>query len=744
MKRITGFIILTFMLASSAFAQETAKINLVDKITGEPLPYANLCFENKAKNSQTFQISDTKGTASEEINGQTVVAISMLGFKTLVDTIERGGTYSYRLEPTVFDMDEVVVTAQITPKKVDNSIYKVNVISNIDIKEKAAYNLSDLLSGKLNFRITQDNILGSGLTLNGLKGEHVKILIDGVPVIGRMNGNIDLGQLNLNNVDHIEIVEGPMSVQYGSNALGGAINIITRENTRNNLTASLKTYYETVGVYNADGGFNINKGKSSVNLNAGRNFFSGYPKIEGIRTSLFKPKEQYFANGYYLYHTKNTRVKGDLGYFRETLLQKGTPGAAGYGRAFDSYFYTTRISGKIFLQQKTGTHSRLEINNAFAGYTRDKLTYVNDLTRLHKIISPNEALQDTSTFRDYLSRGTWSFETATGRLSLQAGYDIIVETGTGKRILDKKQQIGDYAAFSTLNFHLVPRLEFQTGFRYAYNTKYQAPFVPSLNAKYSISDRFNLRASYVRGFRAPSLKELYLEFVDINHNILPSPDLKAEYSHNMSLSGNYRFDVGKNFFDIEMNGFYNQIENSIQLTIADPDAEKPVYGYVNVDGYRTDGGSVNVRYRLHPRFELSLGESATHHYYYYTGESGKVNDNAMSYEFTADMKYSLFRSGFVFSVFYKYTGRYPQLADQGNNLHFALIDPYNTMDITLNKAFFDNKLNLGAGVKNLFDVTSVFNGGTSTEPHSGGGDGNTSISWGRTYFISLGFNFIKY
>ena len=744
MKRITGLIIFILSFSFTAFAQEMAKIKLVDKVTGEPLPFANLCFENKSSNTETFQVTDLKGTANEQIKGKTVLAISMMGYKTLMDTINNGGTFTYELEPTVFDMDEVVVTAQIKPKKVDNSIYKVNVISNLDIKEKAANNLSDLLTGKLNFRITQDGALGSGLTLNGLKGEHVKILIDGVPVIGRMNGNIDLGQLNLNNVDHIEVIEGPMSVQYGSNALAGAINIITKENTRNKLAAGLNTYYETVGVYNANGSFTLNNRKHAMSLNAGRNFFGGYPRNEGTRTSLFKPKEQYFGDYYYMYHTKNTRVKADARYFRETILWKGPLGTPGYGRAFDSYFYTSRLTGKVFFQQNLGSHSRLEIINALAGYDRIKNTYVNDLTRLEKTLSPNPGLQDTTSFMDYISRGTWSYEGNTDWLSLQAGYDFNLETGTGKRILNNEQRIGDYALFTTLNFNLTRKLELQTGFRYAYNTKYAAPFVPSLNAKYAISDRLSLRASYVRGFRAPSLKELYLEFVDINHNILPSPDLKAESSHNVNISGNYKFDLDKNFFDIELNGFYNQIENSIQLTMVDPTQETPVWGYVNVDGYRTNGGSFRVRYRLHPRFELSLGESAINHYYYYTGENGKVDDHALSYEFTANMKYNLFRSGFVFSAYYKYTGKYPQLADMGNDLHFAMIDAYNTMDITLNKTFLDNRLTIGTGVKNLFDVTSVLNGGGSAGVHSGGGDGSTSISWGRTYFISLAYNFAKY
>ena len=305
-----------------------------------------------------------------------------------------------------------------------------------------------------------------------------------------------------------------------------------------------------------------------------------------------------------------------------------------------------------------------------------------------------------------MSRGTWSFEGNSNLVNFQAGYDITVETGTGKRILDHKQVIGDYAVFTTLNVTPFSKLEFQPGLRYAYNTRYNAPLVPSINLKYTASTLLNIRASYVRGFRAPSLKELYLEFQDINHNILPSPDLKAEFSHNINVSGNFKFDYGVNFFNIDLNGFYNKIDNSIQLTLVDSGTNQ--YGYVNVDGYSTSGGSVRLRYRLHPRFELTLGESATNHYYYFTGENGNVDDQAMSYEFTANMNYDLFSSDMMLSVFYKYTGKYPLLAGSGENLHFGMVDAYNTMDITVSKAFMNKKLTLSTGVKNLFRCDQRF------------------------------------
>ena len=746
MHRVRSIFLIIFfagvVFAGNLYSQKTTSIVITDNATGKPLSYANVCFEDKANNKRKFVITNKEGYASEVIYGPTVIAISSLGYTSLIDTIFIEGNYEYSLQPTIFDMDEVVVTAQLRPKKVDNSIYKVSVINNLNIHQKAANNLSELLSTQLNFRVTQDGALGSGLVLNGLKGEHIKILIDGVPVTGRMNGNIDLNQLNLNNVDHIEIVEGPMSVQYGSNALGGAINIITKENTRHPFIANIGSYYESVGVYNFDGNLSSSKGNHNFSITPGRNFFSGYPRKEGIRTSLFRPKEQYFSDAYYIYSKGKTRLKIDGKVFHETVLQKGPLHFPAYGTAFDSYFYTDRISGNASFKQKFSENSSLELSNSYAVYNRKKNTYLNDLTRLEKVLSGDISSQDTSKFTNFMSRGAYSYEEGTERFGFQLGYDINLETGTGKRILDTEQEIGDYALFGIMNFQVLKKLEFQTGLRQAWNTKYDAPFVPSLNIKYQALKSLGFRGSYVRGFRAPSLKELYLEFVDINHNILPSPDLQAETSHNFNLSSNYSFDFGNSFFNIDADGFYNEIENSIQLAVADP--ESLIYGYVNLDGYNTSGGSLKFKYRLHPRFEFIAGTSATNHRYYNGEGEARRTEQAQSYEFSSNLNYNLIRSGFSFSIFYKHSGKYPVISNSGEDLTFSIIDGYNMMDFTANKSLFNKRLIIGTGVKNIFNVESIFSkGGGTGGVHSGGGQGSTPVSWGRTWFLSLRYSFMK-
>ena len=77
--------------------------------------------------------------------------------------------------------------------------------------------------------------------------ENVKIMVDGIPIIGRLDGNIDLGQINLDNIERVEIIEGPMSVSYGSDALGGVINLITKKSQVKTYNLLLSQQFETKG-----------------------------------------------------------------------------------------------------------------------------------------------------------------------------------------------------------------------------------------------------------------------------------------------------------------------------------------------------------------------------------------------------------------------------------------------------------------------------------------------------------------
>ena len=147
---------------------------------------------------------------------------------------------------------ELVITGNYKPTGIDKSVLPTRNITLEKLAPLGLQNVADVLKYQANIRIQQDPLLGSGMSMQGISGENVKILIDGVPVIGRQNGNIDLSQLNIYNVERIEVVEGPLSVQYGTNALAGTINIITKKTPKKTLDFQGSTYFESAGHFNAN------------------------------------------------------------------------------------------------------------------------------------------------------------------------------------------------------------------------------------------------------------------------------------------------------------------------------------------------------------------------------------------------------------------------------------------------------------------------------------------------------------
>ncbi len=741
--RIFSKIILALLLGGMTLMSVSAQtvIKLVDSKTGDPVSYAHVCFESMDKSVMLNLVANDKGVVIFEENLPFQLAATSVGYTTLIDTLEAGDNYTLQMEHSVIDMEGVVVTAQYSPQRADQSIYNIGVIDNRLIRQKGAVNLSQALNNELGIRISNDAALGTSMSIQGLSGEHVKILIDGVPVIGRMNGNIDLSQINMYNVDHIEVVEGPMSVVYGSNALAGAVNIITKENTRTKLSAWANSQVESVGVYNFDLGGATSFGKSSVSLTGSRNFFAGFSDPDTSRSKQWKPRLQYNLDGFYKYSGDRLSIKADVRYFDETIQNKGPLLLPYRERAFDTWYYTKRLSERIQADYIIAEGRKMDLVFAHSWYSRVKNTYFKDLTTLEEVLLKGESAIDTTTFTSYLVRSTFTDEKISEKLSYQAGIDINLESGEGKRIQDGSQSIGDYAAFASFKHQPSASLTFQPGIRYGYNTNYKSPLVPSLNVRYQPREGTHvIRASYARGFRAPSLKELYLFFVDINHNLQGNPDLMAEYSHNFNLSWDHNHMKSTNQYTFQAGLFYNSIHNRITLALD----SATLYSYINVDQYRTLGGKVNFKYTLHPRFTFQVGLFQVARQSILGEGENHSTPFRLSTDITSSTTYNWISRQIRFLISYKYTGRQPQFySNAEGEIEEGFIEGYHMLDMSITKSWLNERIMLGAGANNLFNYTNIESSGLATGAHSGGA-GSYPVGWGRSFFISLRFNIQKY
>lgn len=205
---------------------------------------------------QTQTTSNVEGIIFIDTKWEKVkLTLKFIGYQSKITSVsEENNKVTMYLDN--LELKTFVVTGQYSESSVDNSVHKIRVIDAQRIEAQGAVNLQELMEQEMNIRVSQDNVLGSSMSMQGLSGENVKILIDGVPVVGRMNGNIDLTQINLNNIERVEIVEGPLSVNYGTNALAGTINLITKK-YKQNFGARAEAYYETIGQYNFSGSVDL-------------------------------------------------------------------------------------------------------------------------------------------------------------------------------------------------------------------------------------------------------------------------------------------------------------------------------------------------------------------------------------------------------------------------------------------------------------------------------------------------------
>lgn len=311
-------------------------------------------------------------------------------------------------------LKETVVTGVPRPTRLQNALSQYRVITRVENLSQGNVTLADALATRLNISVSGDAATGaSNIKMQGLNGSKVKILIDGLPVNGREAGNIDLSQLNLNNIERIETIQGPMSVVYGSDAIGGVINLITRK-TAKPWEASAGFNYESIGKYNAD--FNLSRKwkKHQVLLGGGRNYFQGWGEVDTTpnvphRRLQWKPKEQYFGNVTYNY-TAKSGFKGQLAsdYMNDKITSLGDAVVSPY-RAYakDEYYRTNRLNNRLILDNKIGKSGRWESRNSYSLYYRTRENVTKDLVSLTEQTGPSQE-QDTSRFDDINLRSNYS------------------------------------------------------------------------------------------------------------------------------------------------------------------------------------------------------------------------------------------------------------------------------------------------------------------------------------------------
>ena len=317
-------------------------------------------------------------------------------------------------------------------------------------------------------------------------------------------------------------------------------------------------------------------------------------------------------------------------------------------------------------------------------------------------------------------------------LQFELGTDLNLETGRGTKMAGGRQSIGDYALFASARWSPRPFIALKPGLRWALNTRYPTPFLPGISLRWHLSEKLILRMAYARGFRAPSLKELNLEFVDVNHDIRGNPDLLAEESNNYNLALNYKKVLEQSVISSEWSAYFIDFFNRIVLSSLGGSS----YSYENSGAMRFMGSNVSLAFRS--QF-LKLKAGGGLEYQMPAGAGDSLPSFTPSPELTLNGQFHERHSGIDLQFYYKYTGRRLFfIRDENRILKSDYLAGFQMADISISRSFISERLQIQAGVKNLFDLRDV-EARISTAVH-GAAAGRQAMGYGRSFFLNLKMN----
>ena len=454
------------------------------------------------------------------------------------------------------ELEPVVVTATHSPKALKDAPVVTRLITLHDIKITDATNIQEMLTQEIpglefGFAMAQE----TSLNMSGFGGNAVLFLVDGERLAGETMDNTDYNRLNLDNVGRIEIVKGASSALYGSNAVGGVINIISRENLEP-WTTNVNSRFNTFGNEWRNGAsfsFNTEKWNSQTSFQHTTIDPIDLPKAhtsEEIAIELMKKAQGLPYDESVLNDDSNlSRLYGQKTYnIKERLIWRTTDHLTLTGRG--GYFFRTSERDTYnyhFNGYSAGLKGRyawdygrhLELSYAFDEY--DKANFLPDGTRTHDHDYSNQ---------QHVAHALYNHPF--GKNSLILGADYMHDYLTTYQFIDNtshsQDNIDGYAQF---DWNITDQLNVVGSVRYDYfSASAQKAFTGRLAVVYKFlrpagSKRpeverpwMTFRANYASGFRAPTLKEMYMHFDmgNMGYMIIGNPDLEPEKSHNFNLA----------------------------------------------------------------------------------------------------------------------------------------------------------------------------------------------------------------
>lgn len=674
----------------------------------------------------------------------------------------------------VTKLSEVVVTGQFQPQSANKSVFQVKVITREDIDRQAGNNLADLLNQTLNISIIPNASTGkSGVQLFGLDAQYFKILVDNIPLINDegLGNNTDLTQINLDDIQQIEIIEGSMGVEYGANAVSGIINVITKKSSKYKWEITPYIQEETIGdEYNfSDEGRHIQSLKIGHNFNSKlyanavitANDFKGYQgekqgenyaKNDSLRGYEWLPKKQLNLKTLLSYSLKKHQFFYKFEYFNQkinryesekVLLNYQPATDTDNPTANDQIFTSTRFYHHLNASGKVEKAFNYDVSLSY----QQQKSEVENYTYFIRL----DEKTDIDTFEYQSQQGLYSKGSLTNflkneTLDFQLGYEISNIDGyasgssgtfNGENI---NRKLGSYDVYGSSEINFNNRFSLRPGARVLFSSQFDTQTAVSLSSKYLLNNGFELRGILGTAPRLPSYEELYYFFVDANHNVQGNANLNPEQGISAFLHLNKAVNF-KNGIQLQnkLSGWFINVKDRIELIVVE---ETPlIYQYNNIDLYKTWGTSLtnSLTYK-----NLSFNTGVT-----FAGISKVIgselghNDDDYLYgiQLNANASYVFPKYKTTISAFIKYNGPQYQFVQEQNEAGEDVFvrgkqNDFTWLDATVRKSLFSNKLEITAGARNILNITSVNTTAMQGGAHSDGAS-SIQLGYGRSYFLKL-------
>jgi len=779
-KQFTMFLIMCLSLVSFAQHDNNAiyTINGIVSNEGNPVAFATVSIKGTSNGASC----DENGAYSLKANhGEFTITAHAVGFKTSEKTVhlDNNITINFDLKEDISSLNQVVVTGTRTYKKRTNSAVIVNVINSQTLENVQACTLSEGLKFQTGLRVETDcqTCNYTQLRMNGLAGGYSQILINGRPIFSPLTGLYGMEQIPTNMIDRIEVVRGGGSALYGSSAIGGTVNVITKIPRKNNYEIGF-THQNFKGTPE-----NILAGNAtaiSKDKNTGATFFvnnrqrSAYDANGDNFSELPQLKNLSFGTNMFFLPTENQKLEVSLSKLNEYRYGgEMVDGAAHLAKQSEERTHDVFIGNADY--QINFNEDKSSFITYIATQHTERVHYTGIIPEKGGPVNPVTGLTE---YENHLVNPPYG---TSANLTMQGGIQLnhklenfikgnnVITFGTEyvqDEVLDQidaynfktDQLTRNLSVFVQSDWEITKKLNLLTGVRFDnhrlndfHNDRKITNNVasPRVSLLYKPFGKAQFRATWGTGFRAPQAfdTDLHIAFAGGGiSRVKLADDLKKECSNTYTASFNY--DKGNEHFiaGFTLEGFYTHLDDAFYLDPEGEDAFGETFTKRNGDGATVKGITLEARANFDKIVQIEAGFTLQSSLFDTAVEN--IDGQVKKREFLRtpnDYGYATFSympsKKFNTSLNLVYTGKM-ELAHLGGapeQPNDEYLTSQTFMELGFKSSYTFNLKKVGAdmqvfgGVKNIFDqYQSDFDSGENRDSNYVYGAGMP-----RTFFIGL-------